>query len=214
MPKRTDRDVLTEQVMPHVCRIVAEDGVAAASIRRVADAAGTTPSALRNKWTSQETLHLAAAIWVWQKLTNRWPFWETGKDIDLHLQQILDKLLPLDDDQVVWARAWAQFALTSTPGGRVAELVLAKHRGQAGGPRVIARWLRHALADTPPPGKLILPGDCTPGDPDNLDTVELHLLVIMVGLNSLMTRRSQPLSVDRAREWVSQVTPRHLDLRP
>jgi hypothetical protein len=61
---------------------------------------------------------------------------------------------------------------------------------------------------------VILPGDMTPADPENLDAAELHLLVIVVGLTSLMTRRSQPLGVEAAREWLSQLTARHLDLRP
>ena len=63
MPKRADRELLTERVMPHVCRIVADEGVAAASIRRVAD--------------------------------------EAGMDVDLHLQQILERLLPMDEEQVI-----------------------------------------------------------------------------------------------------------------
>jgi len=213
MPKRTDRELLTERVMPHVCRIVAEGGVVAASLRRVADAAGVTPSVLRNKWTSQETLHLAAALWVREKLQNGWPFWETGKDVDLHLQQILQRLVPRDEEQVVWARVWAAFAFAGEPGTRLGELVLSTHR-RDGAARTIARWARWELAGRKLPGKVILPGDMTPGDPENMDAAELHLLVIVAGLTSLMTRRGQPLGVEAAGEWLSHLTSRHLDLRP
>jgi AcrR family transcriptional regulator len=213
MPKRTDRELLTERVMPHVCRIVAEAGVAAASIRRVADAAGVTPSALRNKWPSQERLHLATALWVREKLQNEWPFWEAGKDVDLHLQQILQRLVPMDEEQVALAQAWAAFAVAGEPGTRLGELVLSTHRRDCAS-RTIVRWARWELAGRKLPGTVILPGDMTPSDPENLDSAELHLLVVVVGLTSLMTRRSQPLGVEAAREWLSQLTARHLDLRP
>ena len=82
--------------MPHVCRIVADEGVAAASIRRVAD--------------------------------------ESGMDVDLHLQQILERLLPMDEEQVIWARAWEAFAVSAAPGSTMGGLRLSRHRGVSGVP--------------------------------------------------------------------------------
>lgn len=220
MPKRTDGAALSEKVLPVVCRIVVDEGVAAASVRRVADEAGITPSALRVQWPTQAALHTKAARWATSHLDHDWPWWEDGKDIAVHLQEMVTVLLPSDDQQIMYAQACRAFAAsgfaapaneTGLKNGDVRRVIQVHCRGEISIVGHAIRQLR-GLLGMKKPGRLILAADWRPTVADDLDATELHLLLIVVGLTELMTRRDEPLSREAAARWVSLLTPAHLDL--
>ncbi len=220
MPKLTDRAALSEKVLPVVCRIVVDEGVAAASVRRVADEAGITPSALRVQWPSQEALHTKAALWAASHLGDDWPWWEDGKDIAVHLQQMVTVLLPSDDQQIMYAQACRAFAAsglaasgnkTGGKNGDVRRVIRMHCNGEVSIVGHAIRQLR-GLLGVKMPGRVILAADWRPTVADDLDATELHLLLIVVGLTELMTRPDDPLSREAAARWVSRLTLAHLDL--
>lgn len=201
--------------MPVACRIVADEGVAAASVRRVAQEADVTPSALRVQWPTQEALHCQAARWASTQFKHGWPRWEDGKDLAVHLREMLTELLPADDEQLMYARACAAFALAGDENceenSDLRGVMHQHHRHEVHLVTTAIRQIR-GLLGLPLERRVIIASEWAPPEVEDLDPTELHLLLLVVGLTELMARRDRPLPRDRAARWVGRLTLAHLDL--
>lgn len=212
MPKRIDdRSARTEHVYATVARIVGTEGVAAATVRRVAVEAGLSPAAIRHLWPSQERLHLRTVQWLVRNARGPLPWHDSDEEPIVRLRRTLQALLPSDETQRQRLRALAAFAATAAPGSTMSEVIEADHRQCVS---LIARELRYyevQTSDTPPPAIVQIVQGMRPIGPDSVPPSALSLLVLVEGLTALTTREHAPLSPDDADRWLGRLEHRHLD---
>lgn len=207
MPKLVDISARRAVVYPAVCRIVSAQGVAAATVRRVAEEAGLSPQALRGNWPSQERLHLRVVQWLagrWQE--DHWT-WRTD-DATTYVRTLLKAMVPLDDEARVRAQAWAAYACLAGDDSVLAEVVRRHDRERVLLVRRALEELRRERDTTPKPSRIILPGDVVEAAPDTLESDALHMLVLVRGLTSLICDRALPLSSGAAGTWLDAWLPR------
>lgn len=201
MPKLIDTSARAALVYPIVCRIVAAEGVSAASVRRVADEAGLSPQALRSMWPSQERLHLRVVQWLAGKWQEDWMTWRTG-DARIYLMTLLRRMVPLDDDARTRAQAWAAYACLAGDDSTLAEVVRRHDRERV---MLVGRAiedLQREQSATPQESRVILPRDVVAVTPDILDPEALHMLALARGLTALVCDVALPLSADTAGRWL------------
>src|SRR5262245_11934724 len=109
MPKLVDTTTRAAIVHDVVCRIVAREGVAAASVRRVAEESGLSANALRHVWPSQQLLQLRVVQRLARSAHDNLPRWGVGVDAVEHARAVLGALVPSEEVQIVRSRAWRAF---------------------------------------------------------------------------------------------------------
>ena len=205
MPKLIDSESRAEVVHEAVCRIVATEGVDAATVRRVADASGLTPAAIRHQWPSQESLHLSMSQW----LLKRWryeeaPRWHSGIDPHQYFRGTVLSLLPLDPGRLLRAQAWLALRRRHLAGD-IAEVVHARRRELGAVLNHGVRSLRLALDPQPRPGRAVLAHEYVPPNLDNMDPAAFQLFLLVEGLTALLCDHREPLSAERATAWVNSL---------
>lgn len=206
MPKLVDTPARQAAVFPAVCRIVANEGIPAATVRRVAEEAGLTPQALRGTWPSQERLHLRVVQWLARKWDEDCWTWRTDDPIR-YVMTVLRAMVPLDPDARVRARAWSAYARTAGDDSTLAEVVRKHDRERVMVLGRLLESLRPQPTTKPAPSRIVLPEDFVPASPDILDHEALHLLVMVRGLTALVCDQALPLSLDRAAAWLDAWVP-------
>ena len=99
MPREVDHAVRRQDLAEALWRVVRRDGIHAVSVRTVAAEAGTSPSALRHYFSSQDELLGFALTAMVDRVRDRLgPVLPTlhGRD---GAERILEELLPLDDQR-------------------------------------------------------------------------------------------------------------------
>lgn len=197
MPKLIDLEARSEDVHAAVCRIVAAEGVAAATVRRVASEAGLSPNALRYNWPSQDQLLLRTVQRLAHRWYDDWPQWTTTADPVDFARAALRSLVPLDAKQLPRARAWLAFTHAVATDPVMAQVICRAERE-----------LRRALRDQ----VRALRGE-NPLDADALEAETLRMLVLVKGLTAMVCDHQTPLSPEEAvlvidRQLAEITTPR------
>lgn len=212
MPKLTDRPTRATLVHSTVARLVATEGVGAATVRRVAEEADISPSALRHMWPTQEALHLSTVKWLGSQQDARWPRWMSRDDATTYVHEFLSATLPRDEAARVEAQSYAEFRATAPAGSVMAEIFVSRERIRVRMVERAVEFARREAATEPQPARVYLPEDIKAAHPDLLDQPSLHLLALAVGLETLIAGRALPLDPDVAVRWVKSLELRHLDL--
>lgn len=101
MPKVVDPELRRTDIAEAVFRLVARDGVQAASLRRVATEAGLNVGSVRHYFTSHEELLIFAAETMYARVTERVgehvAALEAGADKRASVMKMLSEFLPLDE---------------------------------------------------------------------------------------------------------------------
>lgn len=174
MPKLVEHARRREELVRVVWDIISRDGIAAVTVRKVAEQAGVSVGGLRHYFDSQQgLLHFAA-----QAMADR-----VGARIAAHLRgslpgaerarSILEELLPLDVDRRVEADVWLDGLLRSRVDASMGEL---RERGRAG-TRHVCRLATAFRTGTLPPEHI----GAELGDP-HLERQAARLHVFMDGL--------------------------------
>lgn len=115
MPKIVDHDHRRAELAAAVWRVIARDGVEAASVRQVAEEAGLSPGSLRHFFTTHAQLMRFAMELVGQRLEER--LVETRARPGLtpveRVTLMVEQMLPLDDERRLECRVWLGFVTRS-----------------------------------------------------------------------------------------------------
>jgi AcrR family transcriptional regulator len=108
MPRVVDHEERRRQLGEAVWRVIRRDGVRSASVRAVATEAGWSAGALRHYFTTQSELILFATELVIQRVQARMPrhFDEPRDDPYLRAQEILEEVMPMDEEREVECLVW------------------------------------------------------------------------------------------------------------
>lgn len=120
MPRVVDHEQRRRELAAAAFALARRGGLAAVSVRAVAQEAGTTPSALRHYFPSQPELLRQVMGHVVQSAGDRVrAVPRTGRPVDVATAQLLE-LLPLDDERAAEADVWLAFsaAALTEPGLR------------------------------------------------------------------------------------------------
>jgi TetR/AcrR family transcriptional repressor of bet genes len=145
MPIQVDHERQRDQVTSLAARLIAQEGVAALTFRRVADAAGSSTAIVSTYFTDKRDLLLSTFRAAASRTTVRF---EAAIDAGGSLQDCLEAWLPLDDDRLVdwrviiafWGVAVADPELARIQDGHVSrararvEKLLRKERRPDGDP--------------------------------------------------------------------------------
>ncbi|GAB3212441.1 TetR/AcrR family transcriptional regulator [Marinactinospora thermotolerans] len=221
MPHRVDHDARRSRLVEAAMRVVATDGFAAVSVRRVAAEAGHSPGSLRYFFPTQESLIEAALAHVTElaaeRLVGRIVAFENadaGRVVDAACA-LIEELLPLDETR---RAEWRIYGALSEPSVATSALARWRKAGWAGTRHQCRRVVRGLtgggvngaaarVADPPPDAEAILAAaERLAASPD--DTVEqraagLHALIDGLGAQlvqfpDMVTERAARATVRRA----------------
>lgn len=111
MPKLVDHERRRRELTQAVWRVIRRDGVAAASVRAVAAESGWSVGALRHYFTNQDELLRFAIELMIEQVARRVGrlVGEYGGPSPERAQQLLEQLLPLDEEREVEVLVWLAF---------------------------------------------------------------------------------------------------------
>lgn len=95
MPKLIDLEQRREEIAEALWRVVERDGVAAVSVRRVADEAGLALGSLRHVFATRADLLTFSTELMLQKVTERLRQVHPHADVEEHAVELLEHLIPL-----------------------------------------------------------------------------------------------------------------------
>lgn len=138
MTKPGDPDRRRRQVATALLAVVAREGVEAASLSRVAAAAGTSVGLIQRYFqTKDELLHFAFAH-LWERAVERVRSVEPSDSVRTTLVRMLTTFLPLDEERVFESRMWLAYVARAAVDPALA-------RGHADGMREIRERCAEAL---------------------------------------------------------------------
>lgn len=108
MPKLVDHDARRQEVADALFRVVRRAGIHAVSVRTVAAEAGTSPSALRHYFATQDELLAFAMVALLQRAAARVGLVRSLGGVDGAIA-VLEELLPLDDERRDEVQVWLAF---------------------------------------------------------------------------------------------------------
>lgn len=99
VPKKIDKNARKEQLAEAVWETIVEDGVAAVSVRNVADRAGVAVGSLRHVFPTRAELVEFSARLMLKAATDRARAIPRGDDPKEHAERVLSEFLPLDSQR-------------------------------------------------------------------------------------------------------------------
>jgi AcrR family transcriptional regulator len=118
MPKLIDYSVRFELIREAVVRVAARDGGRAVDLARIAAELQVSPSTLRRLLRSADVLAETGVVLVARKRQYQRFLRKRPKGVPegslAHVRFLLSIELPLDDEEIEWARAWAELTITGT----------------------------------------------------------------------------------------------------
>ena len=109
MPKVVDHEQRRRELGHAVWRVIRRDGVDGASVRTVAEEAGWSPGALRHYFSTQSELLAFAMRLVVERIENRVAALDSAAEPREQVEQVLQELLPLDDERRAENEVWLAF---------------------------------------------------------------------------------------------------------
>ena len=109
MPKVVDHEQRRRELGHAVWRVIRRDGVDRASVRTVAEEAGWSPGALRHYFATQSELLAFAMRLVVERIEGRIAALDRAADPRQAVEQVLQELLPLDDERRAENEVWLAF---------------------------------------------------------------------------------------------------------
>lgn len=113
MVNTIDTSARRDLVADAVFALVAEDGVAAASVRRIADRTGLATGSVRHFFASQHALHAFAMQELADRIGRRVRAHADVADPVARCEAMVCELLPLTDEAERELRAWVSFVAAS-----------------------------------------------------------------------------------------------------
>lgn len=107
MPKVVDHEERRRSIAAAACRVVADAGLAGATVRDIAAAAGCTTGMVMHYFRSKEEVLLAALNSATQAVADRMVALMDDPSADLH--SLLCECLPMDDRRRLEWRVWIAF---------------------------------------------------------------------------------------------------------
>lgn len=124
MPKIVDHDSQKEIIAEAAWRVIRNDGIENATVRKIAQEAGLAPSSLRHYFNSQEQLLQFALRMVIERVEKR--FLNTNFLVDNisleEAKQILLNLIPIDEEQKLEMEVWLSFSVKALSDPSLKEL--------------------------------------------------------------------------------------------
>lgn len=125
MPKLIDYSLRFELIREAVVRIAARDGGRAVNLATIATEMQVSQSTLRRMLRSTDVLAETGVVWLARNRQRQRFLHKRPKTIQpgslAHVKWVMWKELPLDAEEVEWARAWAELVATGA-GVRITEL--------------------------------------------------------------------------------------------
>lgn len=202
MPARIDRGARFRLLCTIATEIIAREGLAAPTIRRLAEVAGIAPNSVRHLFPSQESMLLRTAAELSSRWNERWPT-EPSPSPAERARAVVAGLIPHDEASLTRARAWAAFTARDHGKADLAGSVREQGRIRVS---VIAhelRRLRWLTLPDPRPSLVLRVSDRRPQTPDDLEPDALGLLIVIAGLTTLMADHELPLSFEAAARWLT-----------
>lgn len=111
MPKLVDHAERRRELADATWRVVRRGGVEGATVREVAAEAGCSPGSLRYYFPAQAELIGFAMEAVADRVRERIASLEPPKDVRAAVQQLLEQVLPLDDERRTEMDVWLAFSM-------------------------------------------------------------------------------------------------------
>lgn len=151
MPKVVDHEERRRHIAQAMWRVIARDGLAAASARTVAAESAWSLGAVRHYFASQDQLLLFATTAMVDGVTARIRSVLTERRPGpARCQAVVEHLLPLDDERTGEVRVWLAVLIRAHVDSTFDELRIAGWQGT----RQICRLVVTELAGQPPPADL------------------------------------------------------------
>jgi AcrR family transcriptional regulator len=115
MPKIVDHAKQREKIIEATWRVMLRDGIGQASVRKIAEEAGLSPGAMRHYFSTQSellTFSMEAVSEQFEQRVRKIQF--DGTRLLEYLQQVVEELLPLDEEKLRETTIW--FAFVSQTG--------------------------------------------------------------------------------------------------
>jgi AcrR family transcriptional regulator len=109
MPKVVDHAVRRAELVDAAWRVIAEEGLEAATMRRIAEAAGCTTGRVTHYFGCKEDVLVAALREVYRRAAERMRRHIGGADVATVLLQVLLEALPVDEDRRLEWKVWLAF---------------------------------------------------------------------------------------------------------
>lgn len=109
MPKVVDPQARRQELAEAVWRIIRRDGLASASVRNVAREAGLSMGSLRHYFATQSELLAFSLRLVSDRMAGRMTELDPATDPDQFRGQLVDMVLPLDEERRAEVEIWLVF---------------------------------------------------------------------------------------------------------
>ena len=109
MPKVVDHAARRAELVDAAWRVIAAEGLEAATVRRIAQAAGCTTGLVTHYFESKDDMLVAALREVHSRAGQRMIRHIDGADIEAVLREVILNALPMDDDRQLEWRVWLAF---------------------------------------------------------------------------------------------------------
>ncbi len=113
VPKLVDHDARRRAVADALLRVVRRDGIHAVSVRTVAAEAGTSPSALRHYFATQDELLAFAMLALLARTGDRVRSLLGNRTGPAGALSVLEEVLPVDDERRDEVQVWLAFVTRS-----------------------------------------------------------------------------------------------------
>jgi TetR/AcrR family transcriptional regulator, transcriptional repressor of bet genes len=109
VPKVVDHAVRRAELVDAAWRVIAEEGLEAATMRRIAEAAGCTTGRVTHYFDSKDDVLVAALREVYRRAAERIRRHVGGADVATVLLDVLVDALPVDEDRQLEWKVWLAF---------------------------------------------------------------------------------------------------------
>ena len=113
MPKFVNHDKKRKLIAEAAWRIIENEGIEKASIRRVADEAEMSPGALRHYFSTKDEMLLFIIEYFIEEGNKRSEYKEWSKNPIQAVEEVLLELVPIDEEKKIETSVWWIFALRS-----------------------------------------------------------------------------------------------------
>lgn len=129
MPKVVDHESRRDEIAAALLRVVARDGLTAASVRTVAAEAGWSPGAVRHYFSTQSELFVFAMGAITARVEDRIQRRAPAVDGTDSLVPVLDAVLPIDAEQRAESQVWLAMVAAAQTDTNLQLLSVAAHEG-------------------------------------------------------------------------------------